>query len=77
MANGIRTGDPWGYNKGHSSKFRVGSQVQQTPEEGWKTYWQELCGNNNKDEDNSLKTLTDKNLPVCFRIWKFKGRWEI
>ena len=54
MANGIRTGDPRGFNKGRSSKFREGSRVRQTPEEG-------RCGNNNKDEDNSLKTLNDKN----------------
>ena len=26
MANGIRTGDPRGFNKGRSSKFRVGSE---------------------------------------------------
>ena len=34
MGNGIRTGDPCGFNKGHSLKFRVGFQVRQTPEEG-------------------------------------------
>ncbi len=33
MANGIRTGDPRGFNKGRSSKFREGSRVRQTPEE--------------------------------------------
>ena len=60
MANGIRTGDPHGFNQGCSSKFSVGSRVQQTPEEGWRTY-QPKRGNNNKDEDNSLKTLNDKN----------------
>ena len=37
------------------------SQVQQTPEEGQWTYWPKCCGNNNKDEDNSPKTLNDKN----------------
>ena len=31
-----------------------------TPE-GWRTYQPKHCGNNNKDEDNSLKTLNDKN----------------
>ena len=31
-----------------------------TPEEGWWTYGPKCCGNNNKDEDNSLKTLNDK-----------------
>ena len=33
MANQIRTGNPHRFNKGHSSKFHVGSRVQQTPEE--------------------------------------------
>ena len=60
MANRIRTGDPCGFNKGHSSKFRVGSRVRQTPEEGRRTYWPKRCRNNNKDEDNSPKTLNDK-----------------
>ena len=60
MANGIRTGDPRGFNKGRSSKFREGSRVRQTPQEGWKTYRPKRCGNNNKDEDNSPKTLNDK-----------------
>ena len=61
MANGIRTGDPRGFNKGRSSKFREGSQDRQTPEEGRRTYQPKRCGNNNKDEDNSLKNLNDKN----------------
>ena len=61
MVNGIRTGDPRGFNKGHSSKFRIVSRVRQTPEEGQRTYQPKCCGNNNKDEDNSLKTLNDKN----------------
>ena len=61
MANGIRTGNPRGFNKGRSSMFYVGYRVQQTPEEGWRTYWPKHCGNNNKDEDNSLKTVNDKN----------------
>ncbi len=61
MANGIRTGNPCGFNKGRSSKFRVGSQVRQTPEKGQRTYRPKHCGNNNKDEDNSSKTLNDKN----------------
>ena len=60
MANGIRTGDPRGFNKGCSSKFREGSRVRQTPEEGRRTYRSKRCGNNNKDEDNSPKTLNDK-----------------
>ena len=60
MANGIRTGDPRGFNKGHSSKFREGSRVRQTPEEGRRTYRPKRCGNNNKDEDNSPKNLNNK-----------------
>ena len=73
MANGIRTGDPHGFNKGHSSKFREGSRVQQTSEEGWRTYRLKHYGNNNKDEDSSLKTLNDKNqqaLSLKFRQLK-------
>ena len=61
MANGIRTGDTRGFNKGRSSKFHVGSRVRQTPEEGRKTYRPKRRENNNKDEDNSPKTLNDKN----------------
>ena len=68
MVNGIRTAPPphththtLGYNEGCSLKFHVGSQVQLTPEEGWRTYRPKRCGNNNKDEDNSPKTLNDKN----------------
>ena len=61
MAYGIRTGNPHGFNKGRSLKFHEGSRVQQTPEEGWRTDQLKHCGNNNKDEDNSLKTLNDNN----------------
>ena len=55
MANRIRTGDLSGFNKERSSKFREGSRVRQTPEEGRRTYNPKRCGNN--DEDNSPKTL--------------------
>ena len=61
MANGITIVDPRRFNKGRSSKFREGSWVRQTPEESRWTYWPKRCGNNNKDEDNSPKTLNDKN----------------
>ena len=60
MANGIREDDPHGFNKGRSSKFREGSRVWQTPEVDRKTYRLKRCGNNNKDEDNSPKTLDKK-----------------
>ena len=59
MANRIRTGGPRGFNKGRISKFREGSRVRQTPEEGQRTYRPKRCGN--KDEDNSPKNLNDKN----------------
>ena len=58
MTYGIGTYNPCGFNKGHSSKIHVGSRVRQTPEEGQRTYQPKRCGNNNKDEDNSLN---DKN----------------
>ena len=61
MDNGIRTGDPRGFNKRRSSKFREGSRVRQTPEEGRRRYRPKRCGNNNKDEDNSPKKLNDNN----------------
>ena len=61
MANGIRTGDPRGFNKGRSSKFHVGSRVRQTHEEGRRTYRPKCCGNNNKDENYCPITLNDKN----------------
>ena len=61
MANGIRTGDPCGFYKGRSSKFRIGSRVRQTPEENRRIYRLKRWGNNNKNKDNSPKTLNDKN----------------
>ena len=64
MANGIKTGDPRGFNKGRSSKFCVGSRVRQTPDEGWRTYRPKRCGNNKKDEGNSPKTLNDRNIRI-------------
>ena len=61
MANRIGTGAPRGFNKGCSLKFHVGFRVWQTPEEDQRTYRPKHYGNNNKDEDNSPKTLNDKN----------------
>ena len=61
MANRIRTGDPRGFNKGRSPKFRIGSRVRQTPEEGRRTYRPKRCENNNKHEDDNPKSLNDKN----------------
>ena len=60
MANRIRTGEPRGFNKGRSSKYREGSRVQQTSKESRRTYRPEHCANDNNDADNSPKTLNDK-----------------
>ena len=68
MANGIRTVEPRGFNEGHSSKFHEGSQVWQTPEIGRRTYQVKRCGNDNKDEDNSSKTLNGKNELISFNF---------
>ena len=64
MANRIRTGDLHEFNKGRISKFRESSRERQTPEEGRSIYRPKHCGNNNKDEDNSQKTLNNKNHQV-------------
>ena len=61
MINGYLTGDPRGFNKGCSSKFRGVSRVRQNPKEDRRTYQPKRFGNNNKDEDNRLKTFNDKN----------------
>ena len=61
MANRIRTGELRGFNKGPSSKFREDSRVRQTTEEGRRIYRPKRCGSSNKDEDNSPKSLNDKN----------------
>ena len=68
MANGILTGDPRGFNKRRSSKFREDSRVRQTPEEGRRTYRPKGYGNNNKNEDYSPKNLNDKNQDKKFEI---------
>ena len=65
MANRIGTGDPRGFNKGRSSKFREGSRVRQTPEEGQRTCRSKRCRNNNKDEDNSPKTLNKSSIEIA------------
>ena len=67
MANGIRRGDPRGFNKGRSSKFREGSRFRQTLEEGWRTYQPKRSGNINKDEDNTPNTPNNKNSLAFFK----------
>ncbi len=74
MANGIRAGETCGFKKGRSSKFREGSRVRQTPEEGRRTYQPKRCGNNN--EDNSPKNLNNKKHFLnflSFENWGFKN----
>ena len=71
MANGIKTGDTRGFNKGHSSKFHEGSRFRQTPKEGRRTYRPKRCGKNNKDEDNSPKTLNDKDVKLSLTGFLF------
>ena len=67
MVNRIKASDLGGLNKGHGSKFRVGSRVrQEIPEEGWRTYQLKHCEYNN--EDKSLKTLNDKNSSRYFSL---------
>ena len=62
MVNRIRESDPRGLNKSCGLKFCIGSQVQQeTPQEDWRIHQPKCCEYNNKDEDNSLKTLNAKN----------------
>ena len=70
MANGNRTGDPRGFNKGRSLKFHEGSRVRQTPEEGRRTYRPKRRGNNNKNEGNSPKNLNDKNIRFIAKNFK-------
>ena len=70
MANGIRTGDHRGFNKGRSSKFRVSFRVRQTPEEGRRIFRLKRPANNNKDKDNSPKTFNDKNPQASSQIFR-------
>ena len=64
----IKASEPHELNKGRGSKFHVSSQAQQeTPEEGWWTHHLKHYEYNNKDEDNSPKTLNDKNYKRLFK----------
>ena len=68
MAYGIRTGNAHDFNKWRSLKFREGYWVPQTPEECRRTSRSKRSENINKDEDNSLKTLNDKNIYLSINI---------
>ena len=65
MVIGVEAGFPLELNKGPSSKFRLGSKVrQETPEEGWRTHQPKRFEYSHKDDDNSLKNLTDEIMMV-------------
>ena len=55
MENRIRTGDPRGFNKERSSKFREGSRVRQTPEE----------------MEIRMKTIVRKRLMIKILLWSY------
>ena len=62
MVNGIRANDHRGLNKRRASKFCVGYRARKkTTDKGRRTHWPKSCEYNNKDKDNSPKTLNDKN----------------
>ena len=72
MVDGIkRSVPPHGLNKGQGLKFCIGSQVWQTPEEGWKSFRAKHWEYNNKDEDNSLKTLNNQNHQVSSKKFRY------
>ena len=72
------TGNPCGFNKWRSLKFRVGSsRVRQTPKEGWRIYRPKRCRNNNKDEDNSPKTFNDRKQWNCFPLSPKLQNWGL
>ena len=58
--NRIRTSPLW-IKWSVQLKVYVGSQVEyETPEEDRRTHWLKHCEYNNKDEDNNLNTISDK-----------------
>ena len=67
MADGIRTGDTRGFDKGRNSKFREGSRVRQTPEEGRGTYRPKRC-----EIAIKMKTIVWK--PLMIKITKLRLR---
>ena len=73
MINGLRTINLKGLDKGYSSKFCVGSQIQHnTPEEGQRMHWLKHCEYNNEDEPNIPNTLSDKNWYYLIHSWRDK-----
>ena len=71
MVYRIRESDRRRLNKGRGSRFSVGSRVrQETPEEGRKTRRPKHCEHNNKVENDSLKTLNDKNHQTLSKKFK-------
>ena len=62
MVNRVGTIYLYGSNKGFCVRFYVDSQIQhEIPEEDQRTYQQEHCDYNNKDEVNHLKIQSKNN----------------
>ena len=76
MANGIRTGNPNGINKGRSSKFREGSRVWRTPEQGRRTYRPKRWANVNKDDENSPINLNEKKIQLKISVFLDKVKFK-
>ena len=64
MANRIRTGDPSGFNKGHSLKFRVGSKFDKHPKKAGGH-----IGQNVVEIMVKMKTIVRK--PLIIRIFSY------
>ena len=71
MVNGIRTGDPRGFDKGRSSKSCVCSRVRQISKEGRRTY--RSTGfklTKERSRRYPAKTITDANYPMVKHFWQ-------
>ena len=63
MANGIRTGDPHGFNKGHSLKFCEGSRGRH-------------IGRNVVEITIKMKTIVQKPLMIGIISWNHIIAWK-
>ena len=73
MINGIRIIYLSGLNKWFGSKFYVGFRIrQETTEEGRRAHRPKQCEYYNKEKDNSLNTLNDKNEKRYLTIFSFR-----
>ena len=69
MANRIRTGNPCGFNKGRSPKFRVGSRVRQAPEEA-----RGHIDRNVVEITIKMKTIVRKAvmIKICIQLYRYQ-----